>query len=173
MDIDRIRELLQVVADSGVAEVEIHDEDFKLVVRKQAPTVNVQQPAPYPYPMPPMMPMHAPMQAPAPAAPAPAAPAAPAAAPAAEAAPAAPAAPKGETIRAPIVGTYYAAASPDAGPYVSVGDKVKPGDVLCIIEAMKLMNEIEAEVGGTIKEILVENAQPVEFDQPLFLIDPS
>ncbi|MBO6574801.1 MAG: acetyl-CoA carboxylase biotin carboxyl carrier protein [Rhodothermales bacterium] len=168
MDIDRIRELLQVVADSGVAEVEIHDDDFKLVVRKSAPTVTVQSaPAPYPYPM---APMHAPM-APAPM---PAAPAQVAAAPAPAAeAPAAPAAPSGEQVRAPIVGTFYRASSPDADPYVSVGDTVKKGDVLCIIEAMKLMNEIESEVAGTVKEILVENAQPVEFDQPLFIVDPS
>ncbi len=160
MDIDRIRELLQVVADSGVAEVEIHDEDFKLVVRKSAPTIMVQQAAaPYPYPMPQQgMPMHAP---PAPLA------------PAAEAAAAPVAAPAGEPIRAPIVGTFYRAPSPDSDDYVSVGDRVKPGDILCIIEAMKLMNEIECEVSGTITEILVENAQAVEFDQPLFLIDPS
>lgn len=172
MDIDRIRELLQVVADSGVAEVEIHDDDFKLVVRKSAPTVMVQQaPAPYPYPMPQQgmaMPMHAPPAA-MPAAPAPLPPAAPAAAPATEPA----AAPSGEPIRAPIVGTFYRAPSPDSDNYVSVGDRVKPGDILCIIEAMKLMNEIECEVSGTITEILVENAQAVEFDQPLFLIDPS
>ena len=167
MDIDRIRELLQVVADSGVAEVEIHDEDFKLVVRKSAPTIMVQQaPAPYPYPMPQQgMPMAAPMQAPAASAPQ--------ALPAAPAAPAAPEVPAGEPIRAPIVGTFYRAPSPDSDDYVSVGDRVKPGDILCIIEAMKLMNEIECEVSGVITEILVENAQAVEFDQPLFLIDPS
>ncbi|MFT4603382.1 MAG: acetyl-CoA carboxylase biotin carboxyl carrier protein [Rhodothermales bacterium] len=164
MDIDRIRELLQVVADSGVAEVEIHDEDFKLVVRKSAPTIMVQQaPQPYPYPMPQQaMPMGAPMQAPA------ALPSMPAAPP-----PAAPAAPASEPIRAPIVGTFYRAPSPDSDDYVAVGDRVKPGDILCIIEAMKLMNEIECEVSGTITEILVDNAQAVEFDQPLYLIDPS
>jgi acetyl-CoA carboxylase biotin carboxyl carrier protein len=70
------------------------------------------------------------------------------------------------------VGTYYASPSPDAEPFVQVGDVVKPGDVLCIIEAMKLMNEIEAEVGGTVKEILVENAQPVQYDEPLFVVEP-
>jgi acetyl-CoA carboxylase biotin carboxyl carrier protein len=169
MDIDRIRELLQVVADSGVAEVEIHDDDFKLVVRKSAPTVMVQQaPAPYPYPMPQQaMPMAAPMQAPQ------AIPAAAPQPPPAAAPPAAPEAPAGEPIRAPIVGTFYRAPSPDSDDYVSVGDRVKPGDILCIIEAMKLMNEIECEVSGVITEILVENAQAVEFDQPLFTIDPS
>ena len=162
MDIDRIRELLKVVADSGVAEVEIHDDDFKLVVRRDS-AVAPQAPAPsYPYPYPPPAP---------PAAPAPA-PVVVAEAPAAEKPAAAPPA-RGEAIRAPIVGTFYRAPSPDQDNYVNVGDRVKPGDILCIIEAMKLMNEIECEVSGTIREIAVENAQPVEFDQPLFIIDPS
>ncbi|NTU57953.1 MAG: acetyl-CoA carboxylase biotin carboxyl carrier protein [Chlorobiaceae bacterium] len=75
-------------------------------------------------------------------------------------------------VRSPIVGTFYRAASPDSDPFVKVGDKVKNGDVLCIIEAMKLMNEIEAEVSGTIVEILVENGQPVEYNQVLFRVKP-
>jgi acetyl-CoA carboxylase biotin carboxyl carrier protein len=89
-----------------------------------------------------------------------------------------PAAPKSEQltglvdVRSPIVGTFYQAASPDTPPFVSVNDTVKKGDVLCIIEAMKLMNEIEAEISGTIVEILVENGQAVEYDQPLFRIKP-
>jgi acetyl-CoA carboxylase biotin carboxyl carrier protein len=70
------------------------------------------------------------------------------------------------------VGTFYTSPTPDAEPFVRVGDVVKPGDVLCIIEAMKLMNEIEAEVGGTIREILVDNAQPVQYDEPLFVVEP-
>ncbi len=74
-------------------------------------------------------------------------------------------------VRSPMVGTFYRAPAPDAEPYVKVGDEVQPGTILCIVEAMKLMNEIEAEVAGRIKEILVENAQPVEFDQPLFIIE--
>lgn len=170
MDIDRIRELLKVIADSGVAEVELHDDDFKLVVRKDSPVVSV-EPArpPYPYPYPPMPPQgYMVPQAPAPQLP----PQAPATEAPAAAAPA-PAPSKGETIRAPIVGTFYRAPSPDQDNYVNVGDRVKQGDVLCIIEAMKLMNEIECEVSGTVREILVENAQPVEFDQPLFIIEPS
>ena len=77
------------------------------------------------------------------------------------------------TLKAPIVGTFYTAPSPDADPFVSVGDRVKEGDVLCIIEAMKLMNEIESEVSGTIKEILIKNSEPVEYDQPLFIIEKS
>jgi acetyl-CoA carboxylase biotin carboxyl carrier protein len=168
MDIERIRELLKVVADSGVAEVEIHDEDFKLVVRKAAPTLMVQPPPPvYPYPYPPGA-----MPAPYPQAASPY-PEAPANGPGSvETSPAVPEQEaSGEPIRAPIVGTFYRAPSPDHDSYVNVGDRVKPGDVLCIIEAMKLMNEIECETSGTIVEILVENSQPVEFDQPLFLID--
>jgi acetyl-CoA carboxylase biotin carboxyl carrier protein len=74
-------------------------------------------------------------------------------------------------VRAPIVGTFYRRPSPDSDPYVEVGDSVGEGDVLCIIEAMKLMNEIECETSGTVKEILVEDAEPVEFDQPLFVIE--
>jgi acetyl-CoA carboxylase biotin carboxyl carrier protein len=76
-------------------------------------------------------------------------------------------------VRAPIVGTFYRSPSPDSDSYVQIGDTVRPGDVLCIIEAMKLMNEIECEVAGTIREILVEDAQAVEFDQPLFVIEPA
>jgi acetyl-CoA carboxylase biotin carboxyl carrier protein len=104
------------------------------------------------------MPMHA------------AAPAAPAAVPAA-----APAAPekKFHEVHSPIVGTFYRAPAPDADPYVEVGQSVQPKTVLCLIEAMKLMNEIESDVSGKIVKILVENGQPVEYNQPLFLIDPS
>ncbi|HEN8840230.1 acetyl-CoA carboxylase biotin carboxyl carrier protein [Pseudomonas aeruginosa] len=109
--------------------------------------------------------------APAAAAPA-AAPAAQAAAPAAAAAESAPAAPKlnGNVVRSPMVGTFYRAASPTSANFVEVGQSVKKGDILCIVEAMKMMNHIEAEVSGTIESILVENGQPVEFDQPLFTI---
>ncbi|OLV16979.1 acetyl-CoA carboxylase biotin carboxyl carrier protein [Deinococcus marmoris] len=92
------------------------------------------------------------------------------AAPAASA-PAAPAAASGAPVKAPIVGTFYASSSPDAAPYVKVGDTVTAGQILCIIEAMKLMNEIEAEVGGVVREILVKNAEPVEYGQTLFLIE--
>ena len=89
-----------------------------------------------------------------------------------EAAPAAaPAASKGTPVKAPIVGTYYASSSPDAPPYIKVGDTVAAGQVLCIIEAMKLMNEIEAETGGVVREILVKNAEPVEYGQTLFIIE--
>lgn len=183
MDLDKIRELLAIVAESGVAEVEVESDDFKLTVRKQAPTVTMQPPMPPAFPMPyPAFPMAPPAMpaAPtafiAPAVPAPAA-AAPEAGPAAAEAPAtaAPAeAPvKGQPVNAPIVGTFYRKPNPDADPFVEVGTQVKKGDVLCIIEAMKLMNEIEAEFAGTVTQILVDDANPVEYDQPLFMIDPS
>ena len=168
MDLSQIRELLKIVSESGVSEVEIQEENFRMVVK----IASNQEPVPYAPPPamgyaapPPAYPV---VQVPpaAPAAAAPEAAAAPAQAPA-------PAAPSGTVVKAPIVGTYYQASSPEAAPFVQIGDKVKPGDVLCIIEAMKLMNEIESEVGGTVKEILVQNAEPVEYDQPLFVIDPA
>lgn len=156
MDLERIRELLKLVADSGVAEVEIEDEEFRLVVRTSHPVVA--QPV-----------MHAPAPPPAimttasvEAAPANAEPSAPPAVASANEV----------VVTAPIVGTFYSSPSPDAPQFVQVGDTVKVGDVLCIIEAMKLMNEIEAEVSGTLKKVLVENAQPVQYDEPLFVIEP-
>ncbi len=192
MDLTQIREILKIVAESGVAEVEIEEDDFKLVVRLNSPNVSIQPATPpaypfpqpfYPppaYPAPPPPPAYAAPQPPVqhdisvPAAPLPQAP--PASPPFASAAPAPPAvAPTdgADTIKAPIVGTFYRASSPEIEPFVKVGDKVQVGDVLCIIEAMKLMNEIESEVSGTIKDILIENAQPVEYDQPLFVIESA
>ncbi len=171
MDLDRIRELLQVVAESDVAEVEIEEGGLKLVVRKDSPTVMLQPAMPYmptPYGLPqayPPPPVDYGAAAPAPG-PAPAAGGNPE--------------PQGEAVasnvvevKAPIVGTFYRSPSPEADPFVQVGDAVSAGDVLCIIEAMKLMNEIEAEESGVIRRILVENAQAVEFDQPLFEMEPS
>lgn len=151
MDLKHLREVLELVAECDVSEVEIEEEDLRLVIRKHAP---MQQPQ-ITY-----------ASAPAPAVSAPEA--APAAVPAPE-----PAKPSGTEVRAPIVGTFYEAPNPDSDPYVKVGQKVTAGDTLCIIEAMKLMNEIESEVSGTVTAILVDNATPVEFDQPLFVIDPS
>ncbi len=175
MDIKRIEELLRVVAESDIAELELEEEGVKLTIRKHTPTVTVQ-------PSFPMMPSYPMVGYPAPPPSAPPTPTPPVASPPVafpsisetEAPP--PAEEKKSTkkeyvVRAPIVGTFYRAPAPDAPPFVEVGDHVKPGDVLCIIEAMKLMNEIESEVSGTIKEILVENAQPVEYDQPLFVIE--
>ncbi len=154
MDLKHLREVLELVAECDVSEVEIEEENLRLVIRKHAPVA-----AP---------PQIAYAAAPPPAAgPAPA-PAAPSAEPLPVETPS-----TGVDVRAPIVGTYYSASSPDADAFVSVGQTVSSGDVLCIIEAMKLMNEIECEVSGTISEILIEDGTPVEFDQPLFIIEPS
>ena len=198
MKISKIQELLRLVSESGVSEVEIEEDDFKLTIRQNSPQV-VMQPTNYPSPMsygaPQGMPQQMPQQPPAPqgqAAPQQGSPAAspPAASQtasadgsatqdsAAEAAATDAAeddeeaeASEGHPVKAPIVGTFYRAPSPDADPFVEVGDHVEEGDVLCIIEAMKLMNEIECETTGTVTEILVEDAEPVEFDQPLLVID--
>ena len=182
MNLSEIKELLRIIAESGVEEVEVEQDGVRIVVRRNAPSMTVQPSAfayapPYPsygppgyappYPpafTPPQTAASVPALAPAEA------PAAPAFAPAA---PAPAAASSGTTMRAPIVGTYYRAASPESPPFAEVGQRVAVGDVLCIIEAMKLMNEIESEVAGTVRQILVENAQPVEYDQPLFVIDPD
>ncbi len=178
MDLAQIRELVELVAQSGVAEIEVEEDGLKLTVRKNGPTVMMQPPfPPYGYGMGGYAP---PQQQQAPAAPppqqqqqqqTPAQQQQNASAGAEEEAPAAGAG--GTTVPAPIVGTFYRAPSPDSDPFVEVGDEVKKGDVLCIIEAMKLMNEIECEIAGTVKEILVENAQPVEYEQPLFVIEEA
>ena len=200
MNIDKIRELLKVVSDSGVAEVEIEEDDFKLIVRRNAPNVTVQPSSPQGYSYPPYsMPMGMPyppqggMQPPGGmqqmqpqgggGAGAPQAGSAPpqptqtsASSEQAQAAADAEAkeeGPKGEVVHAPIVGTFYRSPAPDEDSFVEIGDKVKKGETLCIIEAMKLMNEIEAEFSGTVTDILVENEEPVEYDQPLFVVDPA
>ncbi len=157
MDIKQIQELIRFVAKSGVNEVAIEQEDFKITIKtNQAPTV-----------------VHATIPAAAPvahaAAPAPAA-AAPAAA---EAVSSAPDTSHYITIKSPMIGTFYRSAAPEKPLFVNVGDEISQGDVLCIIEAMKLFNEIESEVSGKIVKVLVDNASPVEYDQPLFLVDPS
>jgi acetyl-CoA carboxylase biotin carboxyl carrier protein len=206
MKLSKIQELLRLVAESGVSEVEIEEDDFKLTIRQNSPQV-VMQPANYPaqmgygppqgmqqpqaaQPPPPQQPQHqgAGVQTPQPEPASGAQQAASAggasqdgasAAPPQEAAENGTADAETETatdehvVKAPIVGTFYRAPSPDADPFVEVGDSVSEGDVLCIIEAMKLMNEIEAEVAGTIAEILVRNEEPVEYGQPLFRIDPA
>ena len=149
MDIRKVKKLIELLEESGVAEIEIKEGEESVRISRQS-----QQPA--------AMPAAAPMAPQAPAAPTPAA-----EAPAAEAS----SEPSGETINSPMVGTFYRASSPDASPFVDVGTTVKKGDTLCIIEAMKMFNQIEAEVDGTIKSVLVENGQPVEYDQPLFVIE--
>lgn len=156
MDLNKVRRLLDVIKKSELAEVEIEEGDFRLVVRRDTPITAVAT--------------HSVASAPA-INPAPATP--PAATPTATDTSAPKPASSGIEVRAPIVGTFYAAPNPDSPAFVKVGDKVNPGDVLCIIEAMKLMNEIECEVSGTVTAINVQNAQGVEYDQVLFLIDPA
>lgn len=154
MDIRKVKKLIELLEESGIDELEIHEGEESVRISRHSKQVAVQQPYYAPAP--------APVAAPAPAA----------AAPAAPAADAAPAAPKlnGTVARSPMVGTFYRASSPDAKAFVEVGQTVKKGDILCIVEAMKMMNHIEAETSGTIESILVENGQPVEYDQPLFTI---
>ena len=151
MDLRKLKTLIDLVQASGIAEIEINEEgDHVRIVNRPAQAA---QAAPAI--------IEIPQATPAPAAPAPsAAPAAPSAAPASNS-------PSGTQVTSPI----YRAPSPGADPFVEVGTQVKKGDTLCIIEAMKLLNEIEAEVSGTVKEILVDNGSPVEFGQPLFVIE--
>ena len=155
MDLRKLKTLIDLVQASGVSELEITEEGEKVrIVNK--PVSVAAQPAVVEVPQPVYRQAE------------PAAAAAPAAAP--SPAPKA-AAPSGTQVTSPMVGTFYRAPSPGADPFVQVGSQVKKGDTLCIIEAMKLLNEIEAEVSGTVKEILVDNAQPVEFGQALFVIE--
>lgn len=150
MDLRKIKTLIDLVRESGVAELEVNEgEDHLRIVNTRS------------QPQAPLPPLSIPVADLATEAPA-----------AAAAAPAAPkAAPEGQkTVTSPMVGTFYRAPSPEAKPFVQVGDAVKKGDTLCIIEAMKLLNEIEAEEDGVIKEVLVENGQPVEYGQPLFVL---
>lgn len=163
MDLRKLKTLIDLVADSGIAELEITEGEGKVRIVKSA-----QVPAQgYMTMMPAGMPMQqaAPMQQPAATAPAVAADAMPVVAAGA------PAAPDGHVLKSPMVGTFYRSANPTAPAFVEVGAQVKVGDTLCIIEAMKLMNEIEADAAGTVKAILVENGQPVEYGQPLFVIE--
>ena len=157
MDIRKVKKLIELLDESGIAEIEITEgEEAVRISRYPSGAMVTQVPAPY---------------AAAPAAPqAPAAAAAPAPAQATESAPAA-AEEDGFLITAPMVGTFYASSSPGAAPYVQVGDRVSEGDTLCIIEAMKMMNQIEADVSGVIKSIRVQNGDPVEYGQTLFVID--
>jgi acetyl-CoA carboxylase biotin carboxyl carrier protein len=160
MKAKEIQELIDFIAKSGLNKVNIETEEFKISVKRD-PDQKVQY-----------------VKEQASAAPAQSAAApAPAQAPAAAPAPATPAAASEESkyvaIKAPMIGTFYRAASPESPIFVNVGDEVKKGQVICIIEAMKLFNEIESEVSGKIVKVLVDNASPVEYDQPLFLVDPS
>jgi acetyl-CoA carboxylase biotin carboxyl carrier protein len=169
MNIDDIQDLIKFVAKAGVNEVEIEKKDFKIVIKSdylakkktnfKEETTIVQQQIPVA-----AAPVASPIAAPIVAAPA-------------------VAVPKEEvkkeedsnliTVKAQMIGTFYRAAGPDKDPFIQVGSVIKPGDKLCIIEAMKLFNEIESEVSGKVVKILVDDISPIEFDQPLFLVDPS
>lgn len=151
MDIRKVKKLIELLEESGIDELEIHEGEESVRISRHSKQV-AQQPVYASAP--------APVAAPVPVA---------AAAPAADAAPACPKF-NGTVARSPMVGTFYRAGSPDSEDFVSVGQTIKKGDVLCIVEAMKMMNHIEAEVGGVIESILVDNGQPVEYDQPLFTI---
>jgi acetyl-CoA carboxylase biotin carboxyl carrier protein len=153
MDLRKLKKLIDLVEESGIAELEVTEGEEK--VRITRVSANAQQIA-YAQPMM-QMPMQAPMAAPAAAAPA--------------AAEAAPAANNANALKSPMVGTFYRSASPGSKAFVEVGQSVNAGDTLCIIEAMKLMNEIEADRSGVVKAVLAEDGQPVEYGEPLFIIE--
>ncbi|MCX7211451.1 MAG: acetyl-CoA carboxylase biotin carboxyl carrier protein [Burkholderiales bacterium] len=160
MDLRKLKTLIDLVAESGIAELEITEGDGKVRIVKSPQQVAMGYAPMNPVAMAPEAPRA--MQAAEP----PAAPPAPVAA-----APAEPAAPSGHVLKSPMVGTFYRSANPNSSSFVEIGSQVKEGDTLCIVEAMKLMNEIEADHAGTVKAILVENGQPVEYGQPLFIIE--
>ncbi|GKW04270.1 acetyl-CoA carboxylase biotin carboxyl carrier protein [Pectobacterium carotovorum] len=155
MDIRKIKKLIELVEESGIAELEISEGEESVRISRAPAAVN--------YPM--MQQAYAtPMMQPQPALAA-------AVAPAPVDAPAAPAAISGHIVRSPMVGTFYRTPSPDAKAFVEVGQRVNVGDTLCIVEAMKMMNQIEADKAGVVKAILLESGQPVEFDEPLVVIE--
>jgi acetyl-CoA carboxylase biotin carboxyl carrier protein len=158
MDIKQIQELVKIINKTNISEISIEEADLKITIKQKEDRVETIMAAP-------QAPVY--MAAPAPAAPAAAPPA-----PAVPAAPAAPAADNLLTIKSPMIGTFYRSSSPDKPAFVNIGDEVAPGKVVCIVEAMKLFNEIESEVKGKIVKVLVEDASPVEYDQPLFMVEP-
>jgi acetyl-CoA carboxylase biotin carboxyl carrier protein len=167
MDLSLVKNLLELIAESEVDEVSIEEGDFKIKVKKTADVEqNAQQPI---YATLPQQ-MAAPQAPQAPQQPAQAAPQQGQANAGGDAS-ADEEQVAGDTVKSPIVGTFYRAPSPDSDPFVKVGDKVEKGETICIVEAMKIMNEIEAEFSGTVRKILVEDAEPVEYDQPLFIIE--
>jgi len=149
MDLRKLKTLIDLVETSGIAELEIQEGEERVRITRTVP--QGQQSVTFH-----TAPQHAPVAAPAAAAPVEVA---------------APAVPEGHAVKSPMVGTFYRCASPGAKPFVEIGDTVEQGDTLCIVEAMKLMNEIEADAAGTIKSILAENGQAVEYGQPLFVIE--
>jgi acetyl-CoA carboxylase biotin carboxyl carrier protein len=159
MEFKQIQELIRLVNDSNIGEVTIEQKDFKITIRQKEEQVTQMMAAP---PAPvyqlPQQQAQAPQQT---------------GAPAASAAPPPPALSNTITIKSPMIGTFYRRPSPDKPNFVEVGDEVTVGKVVCIIEAMKLFNEIESEISGKVVKILVDDASPVEYDQPLYLVEPS
>ncbi|SFR61095.1 acetyl-CoA carboxylase biotin carboxyl carrier protein [Thiomicrospira sp. ALE5] len=153
MDIRSIRKLIEIVEESNIAEIEIQEGEHSVRITRNKEPVYMPTPSAMQY-------QAAPAPSPTPAAP-----------PSAPSEPAAATESTGTKVTSPMVGTFYAAASPTSAPFVSVGDSVAIGDTLCIIEAMKIMNPIEAEVAGTVKQILIQNGEPVEFGQTLFIVE--
>jgi acetyl-CoA carboxylase biotin carboxyl carrier protein len=151
MDLRKLKTLIDLVSESNVSELEITEAEGKVRIVKSAPVTQaaVAMPAPV-----------AAVVAPVPAA-----------APVAAAVAAEPAAPKGHVIKSPMVGTFYRASSPGAKPFVELGQTIKEGEAVCIVEAMKILNEIEADKSGVVTQILVENGQAVEYGQPLFVVE--
>ncbi|TNE60327.1 MAG: acetyl-CoA carboxylase biotin carboxyl carrier protein [Bacteroidetes bacterium] len=168
MDINQIQELIRMVSKAKLTEFTLKDGDFELVIRNQSIRESAEK-APVMIPAAqPVVTVAPPAPAPVAAPPAPATPAAPAAA-----APAEDDTANLLTVKSPMVGTFYRSSAPEKPPFVKVGDVVEVGDTVCIIEAMKLFNEIESDVKGKIVKVLVDDASPVEYDQPLFLVDPA
>ncbi|MEL0067338.1 MAG: acetyl-CoA carboxylase biotin carboxyl carrier protein [Gammaproteobacteria bacterium] len=152
MDIRKVKKLIELLEESGIAEIEIKEGEESVRISRSSSLTAA------PAPMVAAAPVAAPAVAPAPA-------------PAAPAAGNESAVPSGHSVKSPMVGTFYRAPAPGAANFVEVGDKVSEGDTLCIVEAMKMMNQIEADKSGTIKAILIDDAAPVEFDEPLFVIE--
>ena len=173
MDLQEIQNLIKFVSKAGVTEVEIEKKDFKITIKSDGPKSKGKQVVESIIPQQVVMPQ-ATMQVAAPVA----MPATPAAAPAPVSQATTPDTKAEENsnyieIKSPMIGTFYRSPSPDKPPFIEVGDSVKAGTTVCVVEAMKLFNEIDAEVSGKIIKVLVDDNSPIEFDQPLFLIDPS
>lgn len=160
MKVKEIKDLIDFLTNSGLEEVKIETEEFKINVKRSNEAQIIEKTV--------AAPVAAPIPAPVVAAPAPVAASTPAVAPAT-----APAKSNLIEIKSPMIGTFYSSPNPESPVFKNIGDKVSAGETVCIIEAMKLFNEIESEVSGTIVEMLVDNASPVEYDQPLYLVDPS
>jgi acetyl-CoA carboxylase biotin carboxyl carrier protein len=170
MEFKQIQELIKTINKSNISELSIQDGEFQITIKQGAEVSAEHFQTQLPLHM--MMPMQGLQQAPQNIAQIPSAPAAAHVAAPAESAPAA-TSNAGVPIKSPMIGTFYRSSTPDKPPFVGIGDEVKKGQVLCIIEAMKLFNEIESEVNGRIVKVLVDDASPVEYDQPLFLVEPA